>query len=275
MIVITGATGSIGRALVRRLRGEEVTAVVRTPADLGCRYVLGDFERPETIGKVLSPGDRLFLNSSLWPGFVTAHRAVIDLAREAGVAQIVTVSVRDAAPGQPLGGGPHGEVDEYLRASGIPWSILQPVGFMQNLLGGIRDDLIHGSYGPGGVGYIDTRDIADVAAALLTRPVGESRNHILTGTAAPTHDELAAEASAALGRTIRYVDLPIPEMAAHLERHGMSADFAGELARGMARVGDGRWSSTTSEVQDITGHPPRSLADFLADHAAEFERGPK
>lgn len=102
MIVVTGATGSIGRALVERLTSSgrhDVLAVVRRPAeDLGCDYALGDFTDPETIGRLLSPGDRLFLNSSLWPGFVDAHRAVIDLAAQAGVAQVVAVSVRGRAP---------------------------------------------------------------------------------------------------------------------------------------------------------------------------------
>src|SRR5690349_9998795 len=75
MIVITGATGTVGRALAGRLHGHDVLAAVRRPADLPCPYALADLERPETIGALLSPGDRLFLNSSLWPGFAAAHRA--------------------------------------------------------------------------------------------------------------------------------------------------------------------------------------------------------
>ncbi|WP_248964750.1 SDR family oxidoreductase [Sphaerisporangium perillae] len=272
MIVVTGATGSIGRALIERLdgEGEEVLAVLRRPADLGCEYVLGDFDRPETVGEALSAGDRLFLNTSPWPGFVRGHRAVIDLAREAGVAQVVSVSVRGAAPGAPLAGGMHGEVDDHLRASGVPWSILRPVGFMQNLLTDVRDGRIYGSYGQGRVGYIDTRDIADVAAALLTRPVGPDGTYVLTGPDAPTQDEIAAAVSGALGREVRYVDLPVPEMAAHLAGQGIPEPFARDLARLMADTGDGRWSTTTSTVEDVTGHRPRSLAAFLADHAATW-----
>ncbi|WP_101786882.1 NAD(P)H-binding protein [Nonomuraea indica] len=271
MIVVTGATGTIGRALIGSLGGEDVVAVVRRPADLGCRYVLGDFDRPETIARVLSPGDRLFLNSSLWPGFTGAHRAVIDAAREAGVAHVVTVSVRGAAPGAPLGGGMHGDVDAHLRASGLPWSVLQPVGFMQNLLAEVRDGHFHGSYGPGPVGYIDARDVAAVAAALLTRPVAEAGgDHVLTGPDARTHEEIAAAISAVLRRPVAYVDLPVPAMAAHLAGQGMPADAAHRLAALMAEVGDGRWATTTTTVEDITGRPPRSLTRFLAEHATAF-----
>ncbi|MBN6055495.1 NAD(P)H-binding protein [Nonomuraea sp. RK-328] len=234
------------------------------------REVVGDFERSETIGRVLSPGDRLFLNSSLWPGFVDAHRRVIDLAREAGVAQVVTVSVRGAEPGALLGGGMHGVVDDHLRASGLPYAILQPVGYLQNLLTKVRNGRFFGSYGPIEVGYIDVRDVAGVAAALLTRPVGESATHVLTGPEAYTHAEIAAALTAVLGRQVEYVDLPVPEMAAHLERQGMPAPFGQALAALMAEVGDGHWSSTTTTVEDITGHPPRSLTTFLADHATAF-----
>ncbi|MET7335543.1 NAD(P)H-binding protein [Nonomuraea sp. NPDC005650] len=271
MIVVTGATGSIGRALVERLRGHDVLAVVRRPVDdLGCAHALADFDEPGTIGALLSPGDRLFLNSSLWPGFADAHRAVIDLAARAGVAQVVTVSVRGAAPGAKLGGGMHGEVDAHLRRSGLPWSILQPTGFMQNLPREVCDGRFYGSYGPEPVNYIDTRDIAEVAAALLTRPVGPDADHVLTGPESLSHDQIAEEISAVLGRPVRYVDLPVPEMAAHLERRGVPQPLAGDLAELMASTGDGRWSSTTTTVEDLTGHRPRPLSTFLTDHKPAF-----
>ncbi|MFI6885470.1 SDR family oxidoreductase [Streptosporangium canum] len=280
MIVVTGATGTIGRALIDRLgeTGTAVVAVVRRPEQgesLGCDYVVGDFDRPETIGAALSPGDRLFLNSSLWPGFVHRYREVIDLARSAGVAQVVKVSVRGAEPGALLGGGMHGEVEAHLKASGLAWSILQPVGFMQNLPAEVSfkdgEGRFYGSYGPGRVGYIDTRDIADVAAILLTRPVGADETYVLTGPEAPTHDEIATAVSGALGRTVRYVDLPVGELTGHLERQGLPGPVARDLAELMTQIGDGRWSTTTGTVEALTGRPPRSLIRFLTDHTAAFQ----
>ncbi|MFC4121237.1 NmrA family NAD(P)-binding protein [Nonomuraea zeae] len=273
MIVVTGATGSIGRALVGRLSGHDVRAVVRRPvADLGGQQALADFDEPGTIGRLLSPGDRLFLNSSLWPGFVDAHRAVIDLAARAGVAQVVAVSVRGAVPGAKLGGGMHGEVDAHLRKSGLPYAILQPTGFMQNLPHEVRDGRFYGSYGPEAVNYIDTRDIAEVAAALLTGPVAASGDHVLTGPESLSHDRIAAEISAATGRAVRYVNLSVPEMTAHLERQGVPQPQAGDLAELMAETGDGRWATTTTAVEDLTGRPPRPLSAFLADHKDAFGR---
>ncbi|MEV0164723.1 NmrA family NAD(P)-binding protein [Nonomuraea fuscirosea] len=269
MIVVTGATGSIGRALLMGLSGHEVLSAVRRPADdLGSPYALADLDDPATIGALLSPGDRLFLNSSLWPGVVDAHRAVIDLAAEAGVAQIVTVSVRDAAPGGRLGLGMHGLIDAHLRQSGVPWAVLQPSGFMQNLPGDFDGGTMYGAYGPGRISYVDARDIADVAAALLTSPVGPGRAYVLTGPEALSHAEIAAEVGKALGRTARYVDLPVPELAARLERQGLPQPLALDLAELQAQTGDGSWAPVTTTVRDVTGRAPRTLADFLADHAA-------
>ncbi|MGW4408807.1 NmrA family NAD(P)-binding protein [Nonomuraea sp. NPDC004702] len=270
MIVITGATGSIGRALVAQLAGQDVLAVSRTPADLGVPHAVGDFTRPETIGRLLSPGDRMFLNSSPFPGFAERLNEVVDLAAEAGVAQIVEVSVRDAAPGAALSAGPHGEVDEHLRASGVPHAVLQPTGFMQNLLGEVRGDRFHGSWGAGGMNYIDARDIAAVAAALLTRPVGASGSYLLTGPESPTHEEIAATMTRVLGRPVSYVDLPVPEMAARLAGQGIPEPFATELAAAQATLSRTGWAEITTTVEEVTGRPPRTLAAFVADHADAF-----
>ncbi|TYB70334.1 NAD(P)H-binding protein [Nonomuraea sp. PA05] len=273
MIVITGATGNIGRALAGRLHGHghDTLAVVRRPADdLGSPYAPADFDEPRTIGALLSPGDRLFLNSGIWPGFVDAHRAVIDLAAEAGVAQIVAVSVRGAAPGARLGMGMHGLVDAHLRKSGVPYAILQPSGFMQTLPRDFRDGTMYGSYGHTPVNYIDTRDIADVAAALLTSPVGPSREYLLTGPPSLSHDAIAAQAAEVLGREVRYVNLSVPEMAAHLEGRGVPQPFAGELAELQAETGDGSWAPATGVVREVTGHAPRTWQDFLTDHKDAF-----
>ncbi|WP_066359876.1 NAD(P)H-binding protein [Herbidospora mongoliensis] len=269
-IVVTGATGTIGRALIGELGGA-ARAVVRRPEqgeELGCDYVVGDLERPESIP--IEPGDRLFLNSSLWPGFVRAHQAVIDHAAT-NAAQVVTVSVRGVTSGSLLGFGMHGQVDAHLKASGVPWAILAPVGFMQNLAGDVDDEgRFFGSYGRGPVGYIDARDIAAVAAALLTRPVGADATYELTGPSAPTHDEIAAELTRALGRAVSYVDLSADDNAARLEKGGMPAQAAHDLAELMAQIGDGRWASTTTTVADILGRRPRSLREFysLVDSAS-------
>ena len=272
MIVVTGGTGSIGRALIERLRGQDVLAVVRRPADLGVEQAHGDFTQPETVTAHLSAGDRLFLNSVPFPGFVESFTAVIDQAKAAGVAQIVTVSVRGAKPGNRLSSGVHGQVDEHLRASGVPYAILQAASFMQNLIEDLRGDRFYGSWGDSRMNYIDARDIGDVAAALLTRPIGQSRDYLLTGPQTFTAAEIAAGMTATLGREIRYVDLPVAEMSARLAAEGIPEPYATDLPTIQSTAPEPGWWDVNQTVQDVTGRPPRTLAQFLTDHANAFRR---
>jgi NAD(P)H dehydrogenase (quinone) len=270
MIVVTGGTGSIGRALIERLRGKDVLAVVRKPAELGVEQAYGDFTRPETVTAHLSAGDRLFLNSMPFPDFVESFSTVIDQAKAAGVAQVVTVSVRGAKPGNRLSSGAHGQVDEHLRASGVSYAILQPAGFMQNLIRDLRGDRFYGSWGDSRMNYIDARDVANVAAALLTCPIGESHDYLLTGPQSFSHAEIAAVMTATLGREIRYVDLPVSEMSARLAAEGIPEPYATDLPAVQSTVADTDWWDVNQTVQDVTGHPPRPLARFLTDHASAF-----
>ncbi|HEY9291564.1 MAG TPA: NmrA family NAD(P)-binding protein [Microlunatus sp.] len=269
MIVVTGGTGTIGGALIRRLRsegrGDEVLALVRKPIDLGVRTELGDFNDPSSIVKSLSPGDRLFLNAMPFPRFVETFSEVIDLAKAASVAQIVEVSVRSARPGNKLSSGVHGEVDEHLRASGVPYAILQPTSFMQNLARDLRDDRLTGSYGAAAMNYVDGRDIGDVAATLLTAPVGASADYVITGPESLSHDQIAARMSAALGREIRYLDLPVAELAAQLAAAGVPEPYATDLPAEQATLGES-WAEVLPTVEQVTGRPPRTLEQFLADH---------
>ena len=269
MILVTGGTGTIGRALIDRLRlsgaGDRVVATVRRPADLGVRTVPGDFNDPASIVKTLAPGDRLFLNAMPFPRFVETFNEVIDRAKSAGVTQIVEVSVRDAAPGNKLSSGVHGEVDEHLRASSVPYAILQPTSFMQNLIRDLQHDHFYGSYGRSAVNYIDARDIGDVAAAMLTGPISTSRDYLLTGPQSPTHEEIAATMTAVLGREIRYVDLPPADLARRLRQAGMPEPYASDLPAVQATTGGG-WAAVYPTVEQIIGRPPRTLDQFLADH---------
>jgi NAD(P)H dehydrogenase (quinone) len=274
MIVVTGGTGTIGRALIERVRGQDVLAVVRKPADLGVGHALGDFTQPETVTAHLSAGDRLFLNSMPFPGFAGSFTTVIDLAKAAGVAQIVTVSVRGAKPGNPLSSGMHGEVDEHLRASGVPYAILQPASFMQNLIRDLRGDRFYGSWGEARMNYIDARDVGDVAAALLTGPIGESQDYLLTGPQSFSHAEIAAVMTAVLGHEIRYVDLPVAEMSARLAAEGIPEPYATDLPTIQSTAPEPGWWDVNQTLQDVTGRPPRTLAQFLTDHANAFRREP-
>ncbi|WP_067682229.1 SDR family oxidoreductase [Nocardia miyunensis] len=277
MILVTGATGSIGRHLVRRLRQQDIPfrAFVRDPGrgrELDCELAVGDFDDPDSIAAALSGVERVFLCSpGAGPGsqpMVAQQTRVIDAAVRAGVGRVVKVSVWGARPGGLLAEGAHAEIEARLEASGLDWSIVQPSGFMQNFLTGAGTftdggDLL-GAYGSAGVSYIDCADIAACADVLLRGDLGSRQRFVLTGPEALTHTEIAARLSAALGRTISYIDRPPADFAADLVAQGVPARFAADVAALYAEVAGGALAGITSAVRDLTGRPATTFAEFLA-----------
>ncbi|MFJ1460364.1 NAD(P)H-binding protein [Nocardia sp. N2S4-5] len=278
MILVTGATGSIGRHLVGDLRRRDLPfrALVRDPVRgraLGCDLVVGDFDDPDSMAAAVSGVDQVFLCSpgagpTPGPQPMIAHQtAVIDAAARAGVRRVVKVSVWGARPGGLLAEGAHAEIEAHLEASGLDWSILRPSGFMQNFRTGAgsfsADGNLLGAYGQARVSYIDCADIAACAAVLLATERGSGERYVLTGPEALTHAEIAEQLSAAIGRPISYIDLPPGEFADKLVAQGIPAAFAADVAALYAEVAGGSLAETTSAVRDLTGRPATTFAEFL------------
>ena len=171
MILVIGATGTVGSEVVRQLvaTGERPRALVRDPATARQRlgdqveHVVGDLDRPETIAAALAGVDRVFLlttQSSRQPEW---ERAVIGAAARAGVGQLVKLSVFRADEQSPLQvARQHGKAEQVLAQSGLAATILRPVFFMQNLLAMVHDGAIATAAGDGRVAMVDARDIAAV-----------------------------------------------------------------------------------------------------------------
>ncbi|MET8744222.1 NmrA family NAD(P)-binding protein [Streptomyces sp. NPDC004728] len=280
MILVTGATGSIGRSLVRRLRqdGAAFRALVRDETKgqaLDCDFVVGDFDDPDSIAAAVVGADQLFLNS---PGaqpldgeqpVIRWQKTVIDAARKAGVTHVVKVSVWHARQGAKLSQGAHWEIEEYLKASGLAWSLLQPAGFMQNFIAPgafTPDGYLISSYGSTPVAHIDCHDISACAAALLTGPRGKGETFVLTGPEALTDAEVADRISSALGRAVPRVELPPDALVAAMAYQGLPRRFAEDLAFLVKEVAAGSQATTTTAVRDITGRLPRTFDDFLVAH---------
>jgi NAD(P)H dehydrogenase (quinone) len=279
VIVVTGATGSIGRYLVTCLREQRVPfrALVRSQdkgQELGCDFTVGDFGDPDSVARALKGADALFLNAG---GAVPAdgdqpmigqQKAAIDVAVDAGVSRVVKISVWGARPGGPLATGAHWQIEQHLKASGLAWSVLQPSGFMQNFITGagalsIDGRLIDG-YGGGAVSYIDCYDIAACAAALLTGPARDAESFILTGPEPLTYAAITHRLSAALGQTIEHVTLTPAELAATLKSRGLPERFADDVATLAAGVAAGSLAATTPAVHDLTGRAPRTFDQFTS-----------
>ncbi|MGC0423325.1 SDR family oxidoreductase [Embleya sp. AB8] len=287
MILVTGATGSIGTHLVRRLAelGVPFKAFVRD-ADkgraLGHPYVVGDFDDPESIAAALVGVDRVLLNGAgavptpdgAPQPMIAQQKRVIDAAGRAGVARIVKVSVWRAREGGRLAQGAHWEIEQHLKASGIEWSLLHPNGYMQNFFTGAGTFSTDGSLiapaTDAPVSYIDCHDIARSAAVLLTEPGGAAETFVLTGPEALTMTEVASRLSNVLAKQVKVVALTAEAMATRLKEQGVPPGFADDIAFLWADVGTGSLSPTTREVENLTGTTPRTFTDFLTTNRAAF-----
>ncbi|MGW0662192.1 NmrA family NAD(P)-binding protein [Streptodolium elevatio] len=292
MILVTGATGSIGSHLVRQLTklGAPFTALVRD-ADkgraLGCRYAVGDFDDPDSIAAALAGADRLLLNGAgatpvpdgIPQPMVAQQKTVIDAAIRAGVRKIVKVSVWHAQPGGRLAQGAHWEIEQHLKTACEPadvaWSLLHPSGFMQNFFTGAGTFSTDGSLiapaTDAPVSYVDCADIAACAAVLLTQSRGAGETFVLTGPEALTMAEVAKHLADTIGKPVDIVGLGPDEMAARLKGQGVPHGFADDIAFLWAEVGTGNLAATTSTVEDLTGRAPRGFGTFLAANRAAIQ----
>ena len=280
MILVIGATGKIGKDVVRGLKakGEQVRAMIRdtekAPAarEPGVEHVTGSLENNASVIAALQGIEKAFLLSSEEAGMADLHGSFAAAAKDAGLRHLVRLSILPANPDAPIPLAKwHGEADRSVTDSGVPYTILRPSYFMQNNLGGaatiVSDGTIYSAMGEGKVGHIDTRDIADVAVAALTSEGHAGQTYVLTGPEVLTMAEVAARLSAALGKTIEYVNLPPEEIKARMVSAGMPdwrADVWVKLA-GMISLGIA--NKVTPAVKDVLGREPRSIDQFAKDFA--------
>ncbi|MDX2389239.1 SDR family oxidoreductase [Streptomyces sp. DK15] len=288
MIVVMGATGATGNALLRSLLalGIPVRALTRNPhrpvpgltgahlPPVEVRYA--DATEPHSLRTAFKGADQLFLAMANGPEQVELESRVIDIAADTGIRHIVKVSAPAAEPDSPVAvSRGHHAVEEHLRACGLPHTILRPYAFMQNLLRlapPVGQGLILGTTGDAPCNHIDCRDIADVAAAALTRPEIAGGVHTLTGSEAVSYPDIARRLGLLTGRPIRYVDLSPDELRDHLVHRARMPGWLAEHVTEIQRLAVARPETPTTTVADILGRPPRGLDAFLAENRDRFRR---
>jgi len=278
-VLITGATGHTGSLIAEQLRqrGVRVRALIRDPsrAELlrtrGIEVVVGDLDVPATLAEAVADVDKIYLVTWNGPTAEQQRKDVVDVARRFGRPHVVV--------GGALGSGGRiidqlDAANRYLKDSGLPWTILQPTFFMQNLIGA-RDAIAQGQLywdlGGGSLPAIDVRDIADCATAVLTSGDHSGRSYDLTGPEAITFHDMAVILSKELGHDVQYV--PVSTQAAKEARVGMGypewiADGFGELMAGFAA----NWAAerTTDAVARLSGHHARPFTQFARDFRGAF-----
>lgn len=284
MILITGATGTVGREVVselQRLGAAPVRALVRDASrasfirDAGFETVEGDFDRPETLDAALEGVETALLLTPPSPHTYEHQRDFVEAAKRAGVRRVVKVSAVGADVDAPEGFGKwHGQAEEFLKASGLGWTILRPNFFMQNLLGQAHAIATQGAiYQPGGdarASLIDARDIASVAARALTGEGHEGKTYTLTGSEALSYADAAAKISEATGRPVRYVALTPEQFREGALAQGLPEWLVSALERLNELFISGDAAEVTEDVRRVGGKEPTTFDEFARDHASSF-----
>src|SRR6266849_1810781 len=284
MILVTGSTGLIGSEVVRLLSqaGVPAGALVRNPSRgqklPGITWVSGDLAKPENLPSVFAGCMKLFLLTGNGENAAELQQHAIAAARQAGVAHVVKLSAFGASPhSNSMIGRVHYQIEKELQESGLPWTMLRPHHFMQNLLSQadniINDGVVYSSSGDGKIPFVDTRDIAAVAVVTLTEPGHTEKKYVITGSEALSYRQATDILGEAIGRPLRFIDETFDEARARLTRAGQPAWLVDSvLAIAAYQRAGGPTETITSVVADLTGKRPRTFAEFARDHAAAFQR---
>jgi uncharacterized protein YbjT (DUF2867 family) len=283
-VLVIGAAGTIGRHVVRELvdRDVDVTAFVRElpdeqPTHPRISFALGDLAQPETVHKAAADCTAVFILTPHSPDQVNLQNTAVDAAAGAG-AKVVKLSswgpvVRSDSP--VPGARRHWITQQYILKRGIPYTFLQPNHFMQVLLTRYASEIrrtgrLAAPAGDRGISMIDARDVAEVAALTLIEPGHDGRSYVLTGPTAPSYGQIARLVNELTGRDVTYHDLSEEEFAAWTAEQGRlpwEVEHAAAIYQ-LYRTGVGEL--ITDDVERITGHPPRNIEEFLAEHQNHF-----
>ncbi|MFF2899106.1 NAD(P)H-binding protein [Streptomyces sp. NPDC057966] len=276
MILVTGATGNIGSALLKELhacgagplRGLTRDAARATFPE-GVEVVEGDLAVSASLKPALEGARALFLVSRLGP-----DADILEAARQAGVEHVVLVSSITAETHPHL--GPAGEnlaVEQLLKESGMAWTILRPTQFASNALmwaASVREhEAVRAPYADTALPTIHPADIASVARVALTEPGHQGRTYALTGPEPVTARRQIEAIAAALGREVPFAEISRRE--AHAQ---MAAVFGAEAADAVLDVTGGDVNDGLLAVRDtvaqVTGAPARTFGQWAAENAAAF-----
>lgn len=284
MILVTGATGLNGTALVRKLsaKGVPLRALVRSAAKAAeiaalpnVEIAIADMAKPETLPAALAGVDRAMLNSSADPAMVEVQSNFIAAAAKAGVRHVVKLSGIMPELDSPFRfARMHGEIEKRLEASGMAFTHLRAGEFMPSYFRQVPMILAKGAlFLPmenQRIASIDIGDLAEIAALVLTNPGHEGKIYPLTGPEALTMTEVAERLSAATGKTIKYINVPPEDVKKAQLAAGVPPYIADALAELFAERRKGKESQVWPIAQTLLGRRPTSFAEFAARNAAIF-----
>jgi NAD(P)H dehydrogenase (quinone) len=283
MIVVTGATGQLGRLVIKALLktqpASDIVAAVRSPekaadlAALGVQVRRADYNEPATLDTAFKGADKVLLISSSELGRrAVQHRAAINAAKRNGVQLIGYTSVLRADT-SPLGlADEHRETEEALRASGVPFVLLRNGWYTENYLRSLAAALEHGAIlgnaDDGKIASAARADYAEAAALVMTRDAQAGRVYELAGDSAYTLTELAAEVTRQSGKKVEYQNLSEADYKAALVGLGLPEVVAALLSDSDAAASKGALFDNAHQLSQLLGRPTTPLATVVGEALA-------
>ncbi|MNO49314.1 NAD(P)H azoreductase [compost metagenome] len=287
MIVIMGATGTIGSALLERLvdLGIPVRALSREPEKL--RDQIGEKGRsiievafvdasdPTSVRRAFTGASQLFLAMSNSPRQIELETSIIQIAAESGIKHIVKISSPAFEQSSPVAvAGWHQEIENTLRESGLTHTVLRPYAFMQNLMRFAptitTQNVFFGSMGVSPCNFIDCRDIADVAAEVLTNDKVSGHIYTLTGSEIFSYPQIASRLSVLLNRPISYINMEPQVLLRNLIEHGNMPPWLANHVVEIQTMSRMVPESPNDTVKRLLGREPRTLDAFLHECVESF-----
>ena len=277
MTLVTGATGNVGKELVKQLvdKGVQVRVLLRDQkkaAALGDRVevVIGDLNKPETLGAPMQGVEKLFL---VTPD--TGQVAnLLKVAKQAGVQHVVKLSTIEAD--RSLGPGKwHRQQEELIKCMGFEWTFLRPTMMMVNTIEWWGETIKsqNAVYFPGGKGKVspvDPRDVATIACTVLTQSGHEGQIYELTGPEALTIAEMVEVLAKVLGRPIRYTDVPVFAATIGMLRFGLPVYVVMGLMQTLRALRKSEYAYVTDIVERIGKCEPHTFEEWCRDSVTAF-----
>lgn len=282
-LLVTGATGTVGSEVVNQLvsRQADFRVLVRSEEkakpfrERDIDMSVGRFEDTESLAGALENVTAVFLLSPPSKLQVKLESNLVDSAKKAGVQHIVKVSALGASPDSNIHLARwHAEIEAYIEKSGMNYTFLRPHSFMQNLFNNVAtiksEAKIYAPMEDGAYPMVDVRDIAAVAAEILTGSGHYGKVYHITGPEAITMHDVAEALTDVLGKKITYVPITPEQVKVELMEMGLEEWFASDLAELGKIYASGKASDTTDTVRKLTGRKGITIQQFVRDYADVF-----
>lgn len=285
MILFTGLTGAVGTEIIKLLSeyGIRARGLARNPdkaegvRQAGVEVVPGGLEDEDAVSAALQDCDRAFLLMANSRQQLELEKSFVDAAVNAGIGHIVKMSANGAdSNSKALLKRYHGDSEQYIRESGLRYTLVRPNFFMQNMLhvaGSIvEQDKFFMPMRDGQVGIIDVRDVAHFVLTVLTGSGHDGKTYEITGPELLSFHDIASQLSEVMGREISYIDQPAPEFRSSLLQWVPDDWYVETVSELFELIAQGSGAILNNEYTRVTGKAPTTLRRFFRDYSSFFEK---